>query len=144
MSWSQRRTGGERGSVKGEVVEGASCRRGEKEKVKISHGIDRDNSKEMRERERRCVFGEVLVPFWRGYGCFSFTAKLQRLFIKAVPGDGSPPSPPSSSSSSFFSSLCVSLSFFPASTQPFKTAGREASEREEERGVDKRTQREKD
>lgn len=78
-------------------------------------------------------------------------SKLQRLFIKALPGDGSPPSPPSSSLSSFFSplsvwlshSLSLSFSLSLASTQPLKTAGRE-SEREGEQGRDKGTQREKD
>lgn len=76
-------------------------------------------------------------------------SKLQRLFIKALPGDGSPPSPllsPLHPHPSFLHCLSHSLSLsppLPASTQPLKTAGREASEREEERGRDKRAQREK-
>lgn len=75
-------------------------------------------------------------------------SKLQRLFIKASPGDGEQLPLPSSSHppSSFFPSLSVSLTFsisppLPPVSHLKKTAGREASAREDERGRDKRTQR---
>lgn len=109
--------------------------------------IKRDGWKTGRERKRRHVLGEVLVPFEEDTGAAQSQQTSKPPSLKPCLETGAPPpSPPSSSSSSFFSSLSVSLtlSFSLASTQPLKTAGRETSEREEERGGDKRTQREKD
>lgn len=115
-----------------------------------SEGIKRERWKTGRERKRRRVFGEVLVPSRRGYGCCSITANFKGSSLKPCLETGALPSPsppyPHPPHPSFLHCLShsLSLSFFPACTQPLKTAGREAGERQEELGGDKRTQREKD
>lgn len=69
--------------------------------MKISPGIDRDYTKEIkREKMENTRRKGMTACLQRGAGpllfptrirCCSIAAKLQRLFIKALPGDSSPP-----------------------------------------------------
>lgn len=52
------------------VVKGASCRKEEKEEVKISHGIDRDKRKEIKRRGGKLEGIGTTACLWRDVGPF--------------------------------------------------------------------------
>lgn len=119
MSWSERRTGGERR---------VACRNKEKEEVKIAPGTDRlkienqkgkDVMKMWRERERQAVLGEpVLFSFW-GSGSCSITPNFKGSSLKLCLETGAPLPP---------SVLLPHPSFLHCLAQPLET-GRDACER---------------
>lgn len=121
MSWSERRTGGERR---------VACRNKEKEEVKIAAGTDRlkienqkgkDVMKTQRERERQAVLREpVLFSFW-GSGSCSITPNFKGSSLKLCLETGAPLPP---------SVLLPHPPLLRCLAQPLKT-GRDAGERAE-------------